>query len=376
MKRSKYKQDIFHAIVKTYFENNSDGRSWTDLYKCVKQSLGRTLSFRDFCYHIDNMIKDGILFKDDPRRRGTRVSISLTKNAKKLHNLGILGQSEEEVNNKKILQLLVFFHQIKPPQLISAKTMNKILSFLSLSQRDLTRYIESHFHNLDTGYTETNYKPIKDYKFRIAEVYNGERKTTHYYCKRISFSIEDVVKYTKKHKRVAIDNTKLFPFIKHISVPKLTKEDIKKVFDTLRRDGIIRPTQNIFDKPGKRVAFLIADDTLHDLINQVWSIRNLELERLQKKLTYLEGPTKKEKEWLELTYGSNQASIIIHSTSLIRNEMQNRENSNIEKRIESLMDRINERMPNISKAYRKVIKKFDFPPDIMEGICLSKIVLT
>jgi hypothetical protein len=157
------------------------------------------------------MIKDGILFKDDPRKRGTRV-----------------------------------------------------------------------FHNLDTGYTETNYKPVKDYKFRIAEVYNGERKTTHYYCKRICFSIEDVVKYTKKHKRVAIDNTKLFPFIKHISVLKLTKEDIKKVFDTLRRDGIIRPTQNIFDKPGKRVAFLIADDNLHDLINRVWSIRNLELERLQK----------------------------------------------------------------------------------------------
>jgi hypothetical protein len=53
-------------------------------------------------------------------------------------------------------------------------------------------------------------------------------------------------------------------------------------------------------------------------------MRNLELERLHKKLTYLEGPTKEEKEWLEITYSSNQASIIIHSTSYIRNEMQNK----------------------------------------------------
>jgi hypothetical protein len=164
--------------------------------------------------------------------------------------------------------------------------------YTSLSRKNLV--VKSHFHVLATGYTETNHKPVKDYIFRIAEVYNGERKTTHYYCKRISFSIEDIVKYTKRHKQVAIDNTKLFPFIKHINVPKLTQQDIKKVFDTLRMEYIIKPTQNLFDKPGKRVTFLIADDNLQDLINQVWSIRNLELERLQKK-THLFGRAHQER---------------------------------------------------------------------------------
>ena len=107
-------------------------------------------------------------------------------------------------------------------------------------------------------------------------------------------------------------------------------------------------------------------------------MRNLELERLHNKLTYLEVPTKKEKEWLELTYGSNQASIIIHSTSRIRNKMRNRRNSvitHIKARMESLEDRINQQMMNISKAYRKVIKKFDFLLDILEGICLNRISL-
>jgi hypothetical protein len=299
---SKYKQDIFDAIIIAWFKNqsgqynNSDGPSWTDLYESesVKQNLGRKLSQRDFSSHIKNMINDGLLFKKDSERRGTRISISLTKNAKKLHNLGILGRSKQEVNNKKILQLLIFFHLIKPPKLISAKTLDKILSSLSLSRKDLARYLESHFHHLDTGYTETNYKLIKDYEFRIVEVYDRGRKTTRYFCRRISFSIEDIIKYAKKYKKVAIDNTRVFPFIKQIKFPKVTEGEIKKIFDILRRENIIRPTQNVFDESGKQIAFLISDDDLRDLINQIWRMRNLELERLHKKLTYLEGPTKKD----------------------------------------------------------------------------------
>jgi hypothetical protein len=111
-------------------------------------------------------------------------------------------------------------------------------------------------------------------------------------------------------------------------------------------------------------------------LNQVWRIRNLELERLQKKLTYLEGPSRKEKEWLEITYGSNQASTIIYRTSHVRKDMQNRKNSHIGARIESLKDRIDQQKLNINKAYRKVIKKVDFPPDILEGISLDKTVPT
>ncbi|CAN5157260.1 hypothetical protein BH18THE2_BH18THE2_18980 [soil metagenome] len=56
--------------------------------------------------------------------------------------------------------------------------------------------------------------------------------------------------------------------------------------------------------------------------------------------------------------------------------MQNREDgfvARIEERIESLEDRINQRILNINKKYKKVIERFDFPPDMLEGICLNKI---
>ena len=76
--RFKYKQDIFQAVIDTYIENqqknDSEGRSWTDLYECVKQRLGRNLSPRDFSSHVKNMINEGILLKEDtPDKRGKHV---------------------------------------------------------------------------------------------------------------------------------------------------------------------------------------------------------------------------------------------------------------------------------------------------------------
>jgi hypothetical protein len=379
----KYKPEIFDAIITACLEyqvnqNNSYGPSWTYLYEHVKLSLGRELSSRDFVSHIKNMIIEGILFEIDLGRRGTRKSISLTDNAKRLHGLGILGQSKQEVNCKKVLQLLIFFHLIRPPKLISEKTLYNILSSFSISRRDLVRYIESHFHHLSNGYTETNYKPVNDYKFRIVETYVGEKKITRYYCKRISFTVDDVIRYTKIHKKVAIDidNTRTFPFIKNIRFPKLTDSEIKKAFDILKRYNIISPTLNSFDEPGKQIAFIISDNELQDFIRHIWHVRNLELERLDKKLTTLRGPTEEEKKWLELTYGSNYASIIVHDATRTRNGRWNKRKyalTQIEKRIESLENRINQQILNIKETYLKIIERFDFPPNIVEGICLNKI---
>ena len=177
----KYKPEIFHAIIIACLgyqgnQNNSHGPTWTYLWEHTKQSLGWKLSPRDFSSYYKNMIIDNILFENNPGRRGTRKSISLTENAKILHNLGILGKSKQEVSTKKILQLLIFFHLTKPPKLISEETLHKILSSFSLSQRDLVRYLESHFHLLNNGYTETNYEPINDYKFRMVDTYIDEKE--------------------------------------------------------------------------------------------------------------------------------------------------------------------------------------------------------
>jgi hypothetical protein len=70
--------------------------------------------------------------------------------------------------------------------------------------------------------------------------------------------------------------------------------------------------------------------------------------------------------------------MIIHNVSRFRKEYQ-KKNKNIEHiahmkvRIETLQDRIDQRIIDINKKYRSVIQKFDFPLNILKDICMRKI---
>jgi hypothetical protein len=95
----------------------------------------------------------------------------------------------------------------------------------------------------------------------------------------------------------------------------------------------------------------------------------------------VEQPSEKEKEWLKFVYGDNAASIVIHKASrfrkefIMKNKKVNRDIARMQLRIEGLDDRINERILNINKKYEHIIKKFDIPSNILEGVCLRKIFL-
>jgi hypothetical protein len=167
-------------------------------------------------------------------------------------------------------------------------------------------------------------------------------------------------------------------FINHIHFREVT-EEIKKVMEKLKQENLIKPIQNTFDIYDRQTSFIISDDSLLDLINKIWRIHDLELERLLKKINYVEQPSEKEKEWLKFEYGGNAASIIIHKASrfrkgfIMKNKKVNGDVTRIQRRIEGLDDRINQRILNINNKYGNIIEKFDFPSNILEGICLMKI---
>jgi hypothetical protein len=203
---------------------------------------------------------------------------------------------------------------------------------------------------------------------------------------KIIFTFENIVdqnyiKYMKRQQKTPFDDIKLTPFIKHIHFPEVTEEEIKKAMEKLRQENLIKPIQNTFDRYDRQISFIISDDSLLDLINKIWHIHDLEFERLRKKITYVEQPSEKEKEWLRFVYGDNAASIIIHKAARFRKEyiMKNKKvNGDIarkQRQIEGLDDRINQRILNINKKYRNIIKKFDFPSNILEAVCLRKIFL-
>jgi hypothetical protein len=185
----------------------------------------------------------------------------------------------------------------------------------------------------------------------------------------------------KRQQKTPFDDIKLTPFINHIHFPEVTKEEIKKVMEKLRQENLIKPIRNTFDRYDRQITFIISDDSLLDLINKIWRIHDLEFERLRQKITYVEQPSEKEKEWLKFVYGDNAASIFTHKATrfrkgfIMKNKKVNGDIARMERRIEGLDDRINERILNINNKYGNIIKKFDFPSNILEGVCLKKIFL-
>jgi hypothetical protein len=59
----------------------------------------------------------------------------------------------------------------------------------------------------------------------------------------------------------------------------------------------------------------------------------------------------------------------------MKNRKVNGDIARMQRRIEGLDDRINERILNINNKYGNIIKKFDFPSNILEGVCLRNIFL-
>jgi hypothetical protein len=326
------------------------------------------------------MVKEKRLHRheeNEGKKKIATVYYSLTSNAKKESQFGILGIDSEKEKIRRLYQLLFFFQAIKPPNLISIRKLNRGLSSISISRKDLI--VESHFHIKVTDYVETNYKPVNSYKFKIVEYSNQGRKITYYYYKQLSFSLKDIIKYIKRQQKIPFDDIKLTSFINHIHFPKLTEEEIKKAIEKLGEKNLIKPIPNTFDRCDRQITFIISNDSLLDLINKIWRIHDLELERLLKKISYVEQPSEKEKEWLKFEYGDNAASIFIHNASRFRkgfimnNKKVNGDVTRIQRPIEGLDDRINQRILNINNKYGNIIEKFDFPSNILEGVCLRKI---
>jgi hypothetical protein len=372
------RHDICNAIIPSLEEDISNRLNYSGLYEKVKLRLGSHVSHRDFWSCLKSMVDRKMLDRKEENTGKVipTVYYSLTASAKKESRFDILGIDSLKKKRRKLYQLLFFFQAIKPPKLVSARKFNKALSSLSISRNNLS--VETHVHILARA--ETNYKRVDDYKFRIVEVSDQGKKLTRYYYKHLGFSLKDIIQYIKKQQqKTTVDETKPIPFINHIRSTEATEEEIKKIFHTLREANLIRPTQNILDGYNGHITFIISDDSVQDLINKIWRIHDLEFEMLQKKWSYLEGPSKEEKEWLKLAYGDNEASMIIHDVSRFRKEYRKKNNNNNEHlahmkvRIETLQDRIDQRITDINKKYRSVIQKFDFPLNILEDICMAKI---
>jgi hypothetical protein len=238
---------------------------------------------------------------------------------------------------------------------------------------------ESWVHTVGTNVTEIVYRPkstIKYFRIITREFSGtrpkGETKELHY-CKLWSFSKEEIVNIqadTSRRTRRNPQNSIIVPFAK--TPFPLTEQEVNKAFDTLRDNYLIRPIQ---DQILNDVRFIIADETLQDLINEIWSIHWDELDLLMNKMKYFDSPNEGEKQWLKHIYGENQAMKIIADADLYRRSLKpgKEQTENIQKRIKYTSEKIYSHIAHVDAKYQTKIHEYNFPSDLINNIAFRKI---
>ena len=174
-----YKQNIFDAIITVSIENSATGSrnqtrttvmeennkkdemNYRQIYDNVVQLVGHSVSYRDFQAHIDKMVNDHILYKDDPTgKRGSTVHYSLTEKGERTYRLKILGTDKAVRKRKNLYQLLLSFQEFKKTDLRTERELGRFLRQIGYSRKDLKEIRTSNW-----GFPKsTIYEPIKGVK--------------------------------------------------------------------------------------------------------------------------------------------------------------------------------------------------------------------
>lgn len=359
------RKDIFKAIVNILEKDHL--LNYSALFKEVNYKLDPSLknredkqyaiSSRDFTEELNIMIKEGRLNKTEDtssKKKIKPVYLSLTQKAKIEHRLSILGPNPEQERLRGIYQLIFFYSAISPIRNISQKQMDKIKNNLEK---------ESWNHTDASNVTDIVYKsnlPIKYFRIITREFSGvgpkGETKAIHY-CKLWSFSEKEIVdKVTNINRRRRTQNSIVTPFIH--SLFSLSEQEVNEAFFALLENHLIKPIQDLF-VDGLR--FVIADEKLQDLINEIWSVHWKELELLKNR-----PPTEEEKQWLRRIYGNNETMKIIADTARYRRFLKTEHVQNIQKNMKYARDQIDLLIASIDKKYQTKIREYNFPPDLME----------
>jgi hypothetical protein len=104
--------------------------------KVIYSKHDRHLSKSVYKFHIDQLLKDKVLHKEDYGKRGKEVYYSLTNAAKKKRQLKLLGIDPKQILFRQIYADL-FFNSIIYPNLWKVPDLDAFLSEIHASRTDL-----------------------------------------------------------------------------------------------------------------------------------------------------------------------------------------------------------------------------------------------
>jgi hypothetical protein len=367
----KYRQDVIEGIICTLLKENKI--TYTGLYNHVTKILASALSYRDFERHINRMLQEKRLHKDDSGRKGAKVFFSLTESAIKGHQLEVLGINEKS-SKRRILYQLIFLRETHGlDYIIDEQDLDFFLSHIPASRNDLV--IDSEDDDEEIG-TFTYYKPIRGIKIlrrsflrRSSKESKYKKRETYYDIILPGVSVRDVINPNLGRRR-----TFTLPF-DHIN---FTEEEVRDGIHKLQNAKLIRPVLYINDEE----RYSLVDNEFRRLLDNLYSVHSEKLS-LMKLKWMCEGSTIEEYKQMEFMYGKKKTHEIMNYSYRIRQGIRNeiKENKSLVQQVQRWqsdyklqMTKISEEILKIKGKYFNSLSHYGFSQDFVEYLLFEKIM--
>src|SRR5215207_7028549 len=344
----KYNITIDNAIIDLLKnENRIIGSS--ELRSRIKESMGRKISPDTFYSHLNVLVNHKILDRQD-EGRGKGVLYSLTKNAKKMLELNLLGVNWERINLfRRIYEKFFLYEVLHDPLFIlrSEQEFDRFLFDLGVKRQNLEwgKISEGrNYDSVDLIYGQNRDFPAKAVPKNLVKKYWRERKgqtSTSEKIEFICFPLRphnlDVVIYRREYWRInknspsgieRIDYTVTLP---GVSIHELANDnshhnflfertDIEKAFEQLKQTHLI---DRAFWFRG-HMRYKVTDENLRNLISNLRYFSDEEFALLSYKWKHFEEPTMEEKKRWKWILGEKEANKFFNEVELIRYENRKR----------------------------------------------------
>lgn len=161
------------------------------------------------------------------------------------------------------------------------------------------------------------------------------------------------------------------PFVSYVN---FSEKEVKDAIDLLRKDGIIKVTNDVFTG---EMRYDIADESLKRFVKDVWLVHDIDLRLLIERLVYNNKTIEKDKNRLTFFFGKKYADKILADIYHIKNSYNKENRSDDEKIAKDFMqDFDNYRrslVQNIIETHEKVIEEYEIASELTEGICYSPL---
>jgi hypothetical protein len=318
-----YKEKIFEAIKKIVFEseqiakknvNNTNllekehhGITYTELYNQVTDALGRKISHNVFSFHLEKLVLDKSLNKEDRSlRRGTKVFYSLKDKGKKEIALKI--QQVTIGEREKAYQVLLLYCAFNSAPVLATDYDRNILEDDESLERFLLKEFglsKSDFNELDQiGYNRDLYRviyfvkktPFPDIRYQKIEYLKGSRQLEGKYEYR--YILPGI------SAREFLHGIKGGQALEHVP-QSMSQAETEECFRLLTQEGLIEQVLIFHGEP----RYDLVDKDLGLFLKDCWVIHGVSSITMDFIWKNVRMPTSDERKWYEMLWGKRTADI-------------------------------------------------------------------